>query len=72
MAILGQNMMDMGRTKKLKGVVSFCWAVHWAVGCEVTLKCATLRRLWQRITRTNKILKATVGTMKKSIEHLFA
>jgi hypothetical protein len=47
-----------------------CWAVHWAVGFEVTLKSTTLRRLWQRVTRTNKILKAIVGTVEKSINYL--
>lgn len=49
---------------------TICWVVHSAVGFEVILKCTTLRRLWLRITRTNKTLKEIVGTEKKSIEHL--
>ena len=39
---------------------------------ELTLKWTTVRRLWRMITRTNRILKVAVGTVKKSIEHLLA
>jgi len=49
-----------------------CWTAHRALGFEVTLKWTTVRRLWRRTTRTNKMLKVAVGTVKKSIEHLFA
>src|SRR5437588_9972873 len=41
-------------------------AVHSAVGCSVTLKCTSRRRLWVRITSTNNTRKVAVGTVNKS------
>src|SRR2546430_8594202 len=40
-------------------------AVHSAVGCSVTLKCTSRRRLWVSITSTNTTRKVAVGTVKK-------
>jgi len=41
-------------------------AVHSAVGCSVTLKCTSRRRLWVSTTSTNRAGKVAVGTVKKS------
>src|SRR5437899_8758370 len=41
-------------------------AVHAAVGCAVTLKCTSRRRLWVSTTSTNRTRKVAVGTVKKS------
>src|SRR5437870_11842042 len=41
-------------------------AVHSAVGCSVTLKCTSRRRLWVRTTSTTRTRKVAVGTVKKS------
>src|SRR5438445_7254147 len=41
-------------------------AVHSAVGCSVTLKCTSRRRLWVSTTSTNRTRKVAVGTVKKS------
>src|SRR3989475_12254929 len=41
-------------------------AVHSAVGCSVTLKCTSRRRLWVSTTSTNRTRKVAVGTEKKS------
>ena len=56
---------DLGAVSRGKASTS-CWAVHWAVGCSVTLKWATVRRSWARTIRTKRTLKLTVGTVKKS------
>ena len=42
-------------------------AVHWAVGCSVTLKWTTRRRAWVSTMKTKRTLKETVGTTKKSV-----
>src|SRR5437899_4712015 len=41
-------------------------AVHSAVGCSVTLKCTSRRRLWVSTMSTNRTRKVAVGTVKKS------
>src|SRR5436190_195271 len=41
-------------------------AVHSPVGCSVTLKCTSRRRLWVSTTSTNRTRKVAVGTVKKS------
>src|SRR5207245_1421510 len=41
-------------------------AVHSAVGCSVTLRCTSRRRLWVSITSTNRTRKVAVDTVKKS------
>src|SRR2546422_9178662 len=41
-------------------------AVHSAVGCSVTWRCTSRRRLWVSITSTNRTRKVAVGTVKKS------
>ena len=47
---------------------TICWAVHWAVGFALTLKCMTRRRSWASTIKTYRISNPTVGTTKKSIE----
>src|SRR5436309_8923840 len=41
-------------------------AVHSAVGCSVTLKCTSRRRLWVSTTSTDRTRKVAVGIVKKS------
>jgi len=41
-------------------------AVHSAVGCSVTLKCMSRRRLCVSITSTNSTRKVAIGNVKKS------
>ena len=43
-----------------------CCAVQAAVGCSVALTCTIRRRSWLRMTRTKRIRKVAVGTVKKS------
>src|SRR5207244_11815873 len=40
-------------------------AVHSAVGCSVTLKCTSRRRLWVRITSTNNTRKVAGGNREQ-------
>jgi len=42
-----------------------CCMVHSCVGCSVTPKCTTRRRSCDRATKTNRIRKVAVGTVKK-------
>lgn len=55
-----------------KGVASrICCLVHAAVGLVVTAKCSNLRLPWLIITSTYKVLKNRVGTVKKSMPHMW-
>jgi len=44
------------------------WAVQRALGCSVTSKWTTRRRLWTKTKKTKSTRKVAVGTVKKSIE----
>ena len=44
-----------------------CWTTQAAVGHLVTARCTTRRRAWWTKTRTYRMSKVAVGTVKKSI-----
>jgi hypothetical protein len=59
------DIVEFDRTETPRAV---CWAVHSAVGWEVTLKWTTRRRSCAKTKNTYSTWKRIVGTVKKSTE----